>query len=92
MYEAIDALGQVANSCQYISNEFTVHSFSLRVPSPNVYHAHVGTSGYGRVKQIPKTVLPHPVLRVESVGVVSRQLSLFLPCLRFSHLADLRKL
>ena len=58
-----------------------MHSFILRIAGPNVYHAHVGTSSYGRVKQIAETVLPHPVLDVESVGDVIRQWSLSLPCL-----------
>ena len=81
MWGAIDAPGQVANSYKYISKELPVQSFFLRVPGPNVYHAHVGASDYRRVKQIAETVLPHPVLDVESVGVMIRQWSLSWPCL-----------
>lgn len=68
-----------------------MHPSILRVPGPNVNHAHMGTSLYRRVKQVAETVLPHPVLDVESVRDAIRQRSLSLSCLGLAHLADSRK-
>ena len=68
MSKAIDAPGQAANSylTGSVSRDLPLDSCALRICGSNIYYAHVGALCYRWVKQIAETVLPHPVLNVES--------------------------